>query len=106
MESTLTRRTVLRRALSLSGLAGISALPYRRALAQETAPASTTLALALARSLNRTKFGDLSPTAIKHAKMLIASTLASAAPGSLIGSVRIVRDLAKEQGGKPEATVW
>ena len=38
--------------------------------------------------------------------MIIASTLASAAAGSLIGSARIVRDLAKEQGGKPEAAIW
>ena len=53
----------------------------------------------------RTTFGDFSPTAIKHAKMIIASTLASAAPGSHIGSARIVRELAKERG-QPEATIW
>ena len=33
-------------------------------------------------------------------------TLASAAAGSPIGSARIVRDLAKEHGGKPDATIW
>jgi len=44
--------------------------------------------------------------AIKHAKMILASTLASAAPGTLIGSARIIRELAKEEGGKPEATIW
>jgi 2-methylcitrate dehydratase PrpD len=38
--------------------------------------------------------------------MILASTLASAAAGRQIGSARIVRDLAKDQGGKPEATVW
>jgi hypothetical protein len=38
--------------------------------------------------------------------VILASTLASAAPGSLIGSARIVRDLAKEQCGRPDATVW
>src|SRR5262245_14927394 len=38
--------------------------------------------------------------------MLIASTLASAAPGSLIDSARIVREIAKDRGGKAEATVW
>jgi len=38
--------------------------------------------------------------------MLVASTLASAAPGSRIGSAEIVRDLAKEQGGRAEATIW
>jgi 2-methylcitrate dehydratase PrpD len=67
---------------------------------------SASVALTLARFLNRTKFGDLPPLAIEHAKMIIASTFASAAPGSLIGSARIVRELAKEHGGKPEATIW
>src|SRR5262249_52275983 len=67
--------------------------------------ASPSLSLRLAQ-LNRTRFGDLPPQTIEHAKMLIASTLASAAPGSLIDSARIVRDIAKERGGKPEATVW
>ena len=38
--------------------------------------------------------------------MILASTLASAAPGSLMGSARILRDLAKELGGKPQATIW
>jgi 2-methylcitrate dehydratase PrpD len=38
--------------------------------------------------------------------MLIASTLASAASGSLMSSVRIVRSLAKDEGGKAEATLW
>jgi 2-methylcitrate dehydratase PrpD len=64
------------------------------------------LALKLAQLLNRTRFEDLPPKAIEHAKMVVASTLASAAPGSLIDSARIVRELAKERGGKPEATVW
>jgi 2-methylcitrate dehydratase PrpD len=68
--------------------------------------ASASVALSLARFLNRTKFGDLPPLAIEHAKMIIASTFASAASGSLIGSSRIVRELAKEHGGKPEATIW
>ena len=74
----------------------------RITFAQDTPP----LALSLARTLNRIKFADMSPTSIKHAKMILASTLASAAPGSLIGSARIVRDLAKEQGGRPDAAIW
>jgi 2-methylcitrate dehydratase PrpD len=64
------------------------------------------LALRLAQLLNRTQYGELPPKTIEHAKMLIASTLSSAAPGSRIDSARIVRDLGKERGGKPEATVW
>ncbi len=38
--------------------------------------------------------------------MLIASTLASAAWGSSLTSAAIIRDLAKERGGKPDASVW
>jgi 2-methylcitrate dehydratase PrpD len=99
MSSRYTRRGLLRRIGATSAL-----LPTSRGFA--LAQASPPLALALARSLNRIKFADLSPIAIQHAKMIIASTLASAAPGALIGSARIVRDLAKEQGGRPDATVW
>jgi len=108
----VTRRILLHRVLATSGLAGMAGVSYGLASAQETplgdkqASRPTNLALALARLLNRPGFGDLSPTAIKHGKMIIASTLASAAPGSLIGSARIVRDLAKEHGGRPEATLW
>src|SRR5262249_9525198 len=64
------------------------------------------VALSLAQLLNRTRYSDLPPKAIERAKMLIASTLASAAPGSRIDSARIVRELAKDRGGKPEATIW
>ena len=85
-------------------VAASAAMPIARRItfAQDTTP----LALSLARTLNRIKFADMSPTSIKHAKMILASTLASAAPGSLIGSARIVRDLAKEQGGRPDAAIW
>src|ERR1700680_1613771 len=90
--SRVTRRTVLHRALATSGIVGLAAIPHEPAFAQETPPSekrelgSATLALALARLFNRPRFVDLSPTAIKHAEMIIASTLASSAPGSLIGS--------------------
>jgi hypothetical protein len=90
-----TRRTVLKSALA----AGTFGVLTARAQA-------TPLALALARLFARTTFADFPPVAIKHAKMILASTLASAAPGTLIGSARIIRDLAKEQGGQPEATIW
>jgi 2-methylcitrate dehydratase PrpD len=97
----MTRRTLFESTLAVGGLALTAASPVS-ALAQGT----PNLALALAQLFHRTSFGDLSPTAIKHAKMIIASTLASAAPGSHIGSARIVRELATERGGRPEATVW
>ncbi len=90
----MTRRDLLRIAFAAGG-------------AFAFAPAgSPSLALKLAQFLNRTRYGDLPPNAIEHAKMIISSTLASAASGSRIDSARIVRELAKERGGKPEATVW
>lgn len=104
----LTRRDLLQRAVAASALLGAGVGSPRVGLAGQVplGGSSTTLALALARFLNRTTFSDLPPVAIQHAKMILASTLASAAPGTLIGSSRIVRDLAKEQGGTPEATIW
>ena len=68
--------------------------------------AQTDSTLALARFLNNTAYQDFPPKAIEHAKMILASTFASAATGSVIDSARILRQLAKEQGGKPEATIW
>ena len=89
---TVSRRTLLAAAASLVPL---------RALAQQP-----NLALQLARLFHATKYGDVPPLAVKYSKMILASTLASAAAGTRYQSARIVRDLAKEQGGRPEATVW
>ena len=97
----LSRRRILQSVLATSGIAGIVSL--RAAVAQTASPGG---ALALAQILNQTRYSDLPPTTIKHAKIILASTLASAAAGSQIGSAGIVRELAKEQGGKPEATIW
>jgi 2-methylcitrate dehydratase PrpD len=106
----LSRRDLLRGAFAAGSIAGLAtaapAIAAERQQGDNTRPVSPGAALGLARFLNRTRLGDLPPKAIEHAKMIIASTLASAAPGSLIDSARIVRDLAKERGGKPEATVW
>ncbi|HEY7391573.1 MAG TPA: MmgE/PrpD family protein [Bryobacteraceae bacterium] len=60
----------------------------------------------MARVLNRISFGELPPVPVRYAKVLIASTLASAAAGTRIGSAGIIRQLVKEQGGKPEAPIW
>jgi 2-methylcitrate dehydratase PrpD len=105
------RRRLLRGALATGGMLGIaSPLPVAALARQQpggaarTAPSNS--ALRLAQFLNKTRYSDLPPKAIEHAKMIIASTLASAAPGSLIGSARILRDLAREHGGRPEATIW
>ena len=107
----LGRRMFVHHALAAAGVAGIAgALPVTAFARQQlsgggrVAPISS--ALKLAQFLNKTRYNDLPLKAIDHAKMIIASTLASAAPGSLIGSARIIRDLAKESGGKPQATIW
>src|SRR5262249_13768510 len=63
-------------------------------------------ALVLAQFINRTSYRDLPPKAIEHAKMILASTFSSAAAGSVLDSARILRQLAKEQGGKAAAPSW
>lgn len=98
----LTRRDVLR-----AMFASWPAVVFAAGRAQNVAPpAPSTLALKLARFLSRIGYENLPTRSIEHAKMLIASTLASAASGSRIDSARIIRELAKEQGGKLEATIW
>jgi 2-methylcitrate dehydratase PrpD len=51
-------------------------------------------------------YDDLPARATDYAAMLIASTLASAACGKEIVSSRIVRELARERGGTPQAALW
>ena len=65
-----------------------------------------TVARQLATFLTHVPYSDLPPPTIEHAAMLIASTLASAAGGSGLTSASIIRDLAREQGGTPEASIW
>jgi len=105
------RRSVLRSALAAAAVLGIGgAVPPTAAARQRGGVGSSAAppngALALARFVNNTSYRDLTPEAIEHAKMILASTFASAASGSLIDSVRILRDLAKESGGRQEATIW
>jgi 2-methylcitrate dehydratase PrpD len=105
------RRTLLQSALAAGAFASTSAvLPAAAAAAAQRTggarPNTGNSTLALARFLNTTRYTDLPPQAIEHAKMIIASTFASAAAGSSIDSARILRTLAKEHGGKPEATIW
>src|SRR2546421_12355814 len=64
------------------------------------------LALELADFVTKTRFDDLPPRAIERAKMVIASTFASAAVGTEIESARIVRSLAKDKAGTKQAQVW
>lgn len=52
------------------------------------------------------RYEDMPPEALDNAKKIIVSTLASAAVGTTLRSAQIVRDIAREQGGRPEATAW
>jgi 2-methylcitrate dehydratase PrpD len=65
-----------------------------------------TVARTLAEFLTQASYADLPPQAVDHAAMLIASTIASAAFGSGIASATIMRALARERGGAPEASIW
>lgn len=65
-----------------------------------------TVARDMAEFLTRVSPADLPSQAVEHAAMLIASTLASAALGAELDSAAVVRDLARERGGRPDASVW
>jgi 2-methylcitrate dehydratase PrpD len=64
------------------------------------------IAAELARFVTSTNINELPPLALERARMVIASTIASAAMGSSIISSQIIRKLAKERGGTAEATIW
>ena len=64
-----------------------------------------TIARTLATFLTQVSYADLPPQTVEHAAMVIASTIASAAWGSGITSAGIIRDLARERGGTPEASI-
>jgi len=65
-----------------------------------------TIAGTLARFAVQTHIVDLPPLALERAEMCISSTLASVAAGIDIDSAAIIRELALEDGGAPQATVW
>src|SRR5262249_56808021 len=65
-----------------------------------------TVARSLAEFLTQVSYADLPPQPVEHAAMLIASTIASAAMGSGIASSTIMRALAREHSGTPEASLW
>jgi 2-methylcitrate dehydratase PrpD len=102
----ISRRDVLTRAVGAGAALGLGFPGLRAQSARTPAAAAPTLAAALSRFLNGVKYSDLPPLAIDHAKMILASTLASAASGTGFESARIVRTLAKEQGGAAEAQIW
>ena len=113
--SEFTRRRLLRDAMAIVGAVAagamkVGAVPHPAFAGQrgnaEASGAAVNNTLALARAVNRMRYEDLPAKAVEHAKMILASTLSSAAPGALIDSARILRDLGKERGGRPDATVW
>ncbi len=65
-----------------------------------------TVARRLAEFLIETTYADLPAQAVDHAAITIASTLASAACGTAITSAGIIRDMMRERGGRPDASVW
>lgn len=104
-----SRRALLRGIAATAGVWTVAGAAPARAWAQAGAAQASdesNATLALARQLTRTGYGDLPAQAIEHAKMILASTFASAAAGAGIESARILRDLAKEQGGRAECQVW
>ena len=64
------------------------------------------IAETLAHFITRTGMQDIPALAFERARMVIASTVASAAMGANIDSSRVIRELAFERGGVSEATVW
>ncbi len=65
-----------------------------------------TIAGDLAQFLTNTRVEALPALTLERAKMVIASTIASAAVGSNIESAQIIRELAKERGGAAQSTLW
>ena len=108
-KSSMDRRSAVKGALAAAGALGLGSLSPSGLRAQSSAGASAPPAgatLTLTRFLNTTAYADLPSLAVEHAKMILASTLSSAAVGITMDSARIQRDLALDQGGKAESTVW
>jgi 2-methylcitrate dehydratase PrpD len=101
-----SRREFLGRTLTTAAAAALSPTLALTQPTHTALPTASPVALELARFLSATRFDDLPRVAVQHAKIAVASTLASAAAGSRIESAAIIRELAKEQGGRSEATLW
>jgi 2-methylcitrate dehydratase PrpD len=67
---------------------------------------AVSIARQLAEFVVSTGTESLPPLALERARMVIASTIASAAMGRDIDSSSAIRALARERGGTPESTVW
>jgi 2-methylcitrate dehydratase PrpD len=96
------RRTLLRSTVLAGGMARMAS-PQENNSRKRTTPGALVLAHIVNGSMT---YASLPPLPVKHAKMILASTFASAAAGTNIESARIIRELSKEQAGKPDATIW
>ena len=107
--ASIDRRSALKCVLAAASGVAVGGLVPESACAQspnDAAPAMTGGALQLTQHLQATAYADLPPLALEHAKMILASTLASAAAGLAMDSARIERELAVAQGGTAESTLW
>lgn len=71
-----------------------------------TVSQQVTVARTLAGFLTSTSADDLPELAYERARMIIASTIASAAMGKDIESSRIIREMAQERGGAADSSIW
>lgn len=65
-----------------------------------------TIAADLASFVTSKTTADLPPLALERAKMSLASTIASTAMGLDIASAGAIREIEKDNGGAPQATLW
>ena len=65
-----------------------------------------TVARQLAEFLTTRRLADLPQQTLDYAAMIVASTFASAACGTGIESARIISAMARERGGRPDASIW
>lgn len=71
-----------------------------------TGTSDTTIVQQLAQFVTNAANVDLPARHLELAKMVVASTVASAARGYRIGCVQAFRTVALESGGTPDATLW
>src|SRR5690606_10248655 len=100
-----TRREFFGKTLAAAAAAALTPTLAMSQATHGAAPAASPVALELARFLSATRYEALPRIAVEHAKIVVASTLASAAPGSRIDSARTGRTPAQEGSGRGGATL-
>jgi hypothetical protein len=86
----IDRRAAVKGALAAAGALGLGSLVPSAHAQPSAAPAARAggATIALTRFLSTTAYADLPPLAVEHAKMILASTLSSAAVGVAMDSAR------------------